>query len=226
MSHRRRRRAPTRSSAAPGRRRRHRRSGQPSARRLKLLLRSKVVHRRIADRAVLGGLRDLRRGAGTGGPVRHRPAAAISQSPSGDHWFGTDRLGRDVMSRVIVGARDILIVAPIATVLATVIGTALGSRDGVLPRRRRQHLEPLHRRLPGPADRDHRHAGDRVTRDRRRWTVIIVIAVVFAPLIARTVRAAVLQEREMEYVVGGAAAQRTDVVHPVRRDPPQRDGVR
>ena len=33
-----------------------------------------------------------------------------------------------------------------------------------------------------------------------RWTVIVVIGLVFAPVIARTVRAAVLQEREMEYV--------------------------
>ena len=36
-------------------------------------------------------------------------------APSADHWFGTDKLGRDVFSRVIVGARDILIVAPLAT---------------------------------------------------------------------------------------------------------------
>jgi ABC-type dipeptide/oligopeptide/nickel transport systems, permease components len=46
--------------------------------------------------------------------------------PDGTHWFGTDQLGRDVFSRVIVGARDILTIAPLATLLGTVAGTALG----------------------------------------------------------------------------------------------------
>ena len=39
--------------------------------------------------------------------------------PSAAHWFGTDQLGRDVFSRVLMGARDILIVAPLATLLGT-----------------------------------------------------------------------------------------------------------
>ncbi|MGH7103104.1 MAG: ABC transporter permease, partial [Acetobacteraceae bacterium] len=43
--------------------------------------------------------------------------------PSLVHWFGTDQLGRDVFSRTIVGARDILAVAPLATLLGTVLGT-------------------------------------------------------------------------------------------------------
>jgi peptide/nickel transport system permease protein len=46
--------------------------------------------------------------------------------PSLEHWFGTDQLGRDVLSRVIVGARDILTIAPLATLISTVLGTALG----------------------------------------------------------------------------------------------------
>ncbi|MFL6685157.1 ABC transporter permease, partial [Paraburkholderia graminis] len=46
--------------------------------------------------------------------------------PDHTHWFGTDQLGRDVFSRVIVGARDILTIAPLATLLGTATGTALG----------------------------------------------------------------------------------------------------
>ena len=63
-------------------------------------------------------------------PFATEPAERASQPPSTEHWFGTDRLGRDVFSRVIVGARDILIVAPAATLLGTVLGTALGLLTG------------------------------------------------------------------------------------------------
>jgi peptide/nickel transport system permease protein len=119
--------------------------------------------------------------------------------PSADNWFGTDKLGRDVFSRVITGARDILIVAPLATILATVLGTALGlvtgyfrgAVDDVLSRIIEAFLA-----LPviimgllitvalGPS----------------RTTLILIIGFLFAPIISRTVRAAVLTERELEYV--------------------------
>ena len=46
--------------------------------------------------------------------------------PDRAHWFGTDQLGRDVFSRVVVGARDILTIAPLATLVGTVAGTAVG----------------------------------------------------------------------------------------------------
>jgi peptide/nickel transport system permease protein len=52
------------------------------------------------------------------------------KAPSGSHLFGTDQLGRDVFSRVIAGARDILTVAPAAALLGTILGTALGLVTG------------------------------------------------------------------------------------------------
>ena len=61
----------------------------------------------------------------------HDPLAqqllAVNAPPSAAHWFGTDLLGRDVFSRVIAGAQAILIIAPLATLLGAVLGTALGS---------------------------------------------------------------------------------------------------
>ncbi len=135
--------------------------------------------------------------------VPHDPFAqnleSINQAPSGAHWFGTDQLGRDMFSRVITGARDILITAPLATLLGTVLGTVLGLFMGYF----RGPVDDVTSRfveaflaLPlvvtgilgvialGPSD----------------GTLIIVIGIVFAPLIARTVRAAVLQERDLDYV--------------------------
>ena len=47
-------------------------------------------------------------------------------SPRVDHWFGTDIIGRDVFSRVIVGARNILLIAPVAAGLSIIAGTILG----------------------------------------------------------------------------------------------------
>ena len=42
-------------------------------------------------------------------------AADARQAPSARHWFGVDRLGRDVFSRVLLGARDILSLAGLGT---------------------------------------------------------------------------------------------------------------
>lgn len=120
--------------------------------------------------------------------------------PSAAHWFGTDQLGRDVFSRVVVGARDILTVAPLATGLGVLGGVLLGLATGyfhglvddVLSR-----LIDAMLALPlviiallalaaiGPSG----------------LAVATVIGIVFAPLIARTVRAAVLEQSALDYVV-------------------------
>src|SRR5580658_1547111 len=124
---------------------------------------------------------------------------ATNAAPSGAHWFGTDPLGRDVLSRLIVGARDILIIGPLATILGTVLGTALGLAMGYLG----GAFDLIAGRiveavlaLPsfiiaflflvavGPST----------------GAVIVVIGFVFTPLIARTVRAAVLTERNLDYL--------------------------
>lgn len=48
-------------------------------------------------------------------------------SPSSDYWFGTDNLGRDLFSRIWVGARASLIIALLATALKLIIGTVYGA---------------------------------------------------------------------------------------------------
>jgi len=53
-------------------------------------------------------------------------AGAMLQSPSLTHWFGTDRLGRDVFSRTLLGGREAMLIATVATVIAMVWGSTLG----------------------------------------------------------------------------------------------------
>jgi peptide/nickel transport system permease protein len=133
----------------------------------------------------------------------HDPLAqsllARNSAPSGAHLLGTDSLGRDILSRVIVGARDILLISPLATLLGTVLGTVLGLVmgyfggivDTVLGRVVEAVLA-----LPvvivaflfivavGPSS----------------FTLIVVIGLIFTPLIARTVRTAVLVEGHQDYL--------------------------
>jgi peptide/nickel transport system permease protein len=52
------------------------------------------------------------------------------ESPSSEHWFGTDGLGRDVLSRVILGARVTIPLALLLVILAMTIGAVLGSIAG------------------------------------------------------------------------------------------------
>jgi peptide/nickel transport system permease protein len=121
------------------------------------------------------------------------------RAPSAEHLFGTDRLGRDVLSRVIAGARGIIVVAPLATLIGTVAGTALGLVTGYfggIVDESLMRLVDAFLALPlvilgllflvalGPSNA----------------AVILVIGIVFTPIIARTVRAAVLAERGQEYI--------------------------
>jgi peptide/nickel transport system permease protein len=124
---------------------------------------------------------------------------ANNAGPSGAHWFGTDQLGRDVLSRVITGARTILLVTPLATILGTVLGTALGLLMGY---------------FGGATDLIVGRIIEAVLAlpfviiaflfvvsvGASTGALIVVIGFVFTPLIARTVRAAVLAERHLDYL--------------------------
>jgi len=51
---------------------------------------------------------------------------ALLQAPSGDHWFGTDNVGRDTYSRVIYGARLALYIGLLGVVSPMIIGLTIG----------------------------------------------------------------------------------------------------
>ena len=68
---------------------------------------------------------------GTVDPQSLSPVQRLKQ-PSGEHWFGTDMLGRDVYSRVIYGARISLAVGIAVAILSIVVGLAIGLVTGFL----------------------------------------------------------------------------------------------
>ncbi len=53
-------------------------------------------------------------------------------APSALHWFGTDEMGRDILSRIIYGARVSLIIGLVVIVIAGGIGTLVGATAGYL----------------------------------------------------------------------------------------------
>jgi peptide/nickel transport system permease protein len=123
----------------------------------------------------------------------------VREPPSLDHWFGTDNLGRDVFSRVVLGARDVLALAGAGTLAAVVLGTTIGLVSGYYG----GWLDEILMRffdsvlsLPalllallllgslGPS----------------RNSVLVVITVVYTPIVARVVRSVVLSVKTKEFV--------------------------
>jgi peptide/nickel transport system permease protein len=119
--------------------------------------------------------------------------------PSSQYPFGTDQLGRDVLSRVITGARSTMEIAPAATLFAVVAGTAIGLMlgyfggwfDDIFSRVIDAFLA-----IPGIIFLIAVITGLGTSVP----TLIITIGVAFTPIIARTVRAAVLAEAGQDYV--------------------------
>jgi peptide/nickel transport system permease protein len=123
-----------------------------------------------------------------------------SAKPSWEHPFGTDTNGRDVFSRVLAGSRDILVIAPAATLIGTVLGTTIGLVSGYL----RGVVDDVISRfvdavLSLPLIVTAILIVTAVGRSDR-WVVIMIIGLIFTPVVSRTVRAAVLAETELDYV--------------------------
>lgn len=132
-------------------------------------------------------------------------------APNGDHWFGTDQIGRDILSRVMMGARDLLLVAPIAAVLAIIAGSILGMVMGYY----RGWVDNIFSRvveaflalpvvlvgiLVLTLSRESSLL-QALSFDSRNILIIYVVALLFTPIVARTVRSTVLSERDLDYVV-------------------------
>ncbi len=59
-----------------------------------------------------------------------KPTGKFSQPPSAEHWLGTDKIGRDMLSRILYAMRVSLLVGFLATLISTAIGVILGLVSG------------------------------------------------------------------------------------------------
>jgi peptide/nickel transport system permease protein len=121
------------------------------------------------------------------------------QPPSAAHWFGTDHLGRDVFSRILLGAGDILTLSGLGTLLAVISGTAFGLfsgyRGGLFDEILMRLFDSL---LAMPALLLSLLLLG--TLGPSRSSVLIVIIVVYTPIVARVVRSVVLAVKNKGFV--------------------------
>jgi peptide/nickel transport system permease protein len=132
----------------------------------------------------------------------HDPFASkfgVKIPPGAANPFGTDQLGRDVLSRVMVGARDVLIVSPLAAIISVSSGTILGLMAGYI---RGVLDEAIGRIMEAILSIPVVMIGLLVltTLGSSTPVMIMTVAVLFTPIVFRTVRTAVLGEAQLDYV--------------------------
>ncbi|MCU1344084.1 MAG: transporter permease [Acidimicrobiia bacterium] len=145
-------------------------------------------------------------------------AANFRRAPSGSHWFGTDKTGRDVFSRCVYGARMTLLITVAAIAVAIVVATALG----VLAGYRRGRVDgavsagtdvllafpPVILLLFLTASFDGRHWGG--FDFTRKWLVVAGLILVAIPHLVRVIRASTMVEAGQDYVTAARAIGATD----------------
>lgn len=125
------------------------------------------------------------------------------QSPRAAHWFGTDELGRDVFSRVVFGARYSLGIGALVVLISMVCGVLLGLAAGYF------------RRLDGPVMRlvDAMMSFPDIllaialvaVLGASMANVVLALAIVYTPRVARVVRASTLVVRELLFIEAARA---------------------
>jgi peptide/nickel transport system permease protein len=130
---------------------------------------------------------------------------AVNEAPTAEHWLGTDQFGRDVLARIIYGARTSLILGLLAPALAAIIGTALGVSGayfGGWPDRVLGRVVDLLLAFPALL------LGILVAAALSSgfWSMVAVLTIAFAPRFARIARASTLTLRNEPFIEAAIAA--------------------
>jgi ABC-type dipeptide/oligopeptide/nickel transport system permease subunit len=137
-------------------------------------------------------------------------------SPSSDHWFGTDKGGRDMYARIVVGARRSLFVGIWALVVATILGTAVGVVSGYFGRWVdtivQRFMDALQSFPPLIAlilivSINPLTSGDKSS----LLMTAVILGLVGIPSVQRITRGVVLSTREQQYVEAGRVIGATDL---------------
>ncbi len=124
---------------------------------------------------------------------------ARMKPPSAEHWFGTDELGRDIVSRVVWGARPSLMVGFVSVAIATVVGTLFGLLAGYLG----ESVDALIMRVMDIVLSFPLLLLALVVLSlfgQSLWNIMLAVAIASVPQYARVVRASVLSVKRLEYV--------------------------
>ncbi|MFC9489812.1 ABC transporter permease [Streptomyces hydrogenans] len=124
---------------------------------------------------------------------------AASQGPSGAHWFGTDSLGRDILSRVLTGARLSLTASALIVLISAFLGTTLAIfsawHGGWVDRMVNRFLNVMFS-VPGILVAVLASA----IFGAGFWAPVLALGIVYMPYMARVVRSVAIRERQRPYV--------------------------
>ncbi|CAH1668576.1 ABC transporter permease [Chelatococcus asaccharovorans] len=130
-------------------------------------------------------------------PLRSNARMRLT-APNETYWFGTDHFGRDILSRVMVGARISLAIGAMTVVLTGITGTIVGAVAGFFPRLDNPIMRLMDALMAFPsivlAMVVSAVLGASLT------NVVIALSIATMPHTARIVRASVLVGRELDYV--------------------------
>jgi peptide/nickel transport system permease protein len=126
-------------------------------------------------------------------------SSMVLQTPSLAHLMGTDNFGRDILARVIYGARNMITLTGVATVLAVLIGTVIGLAIGY---------------IGGWIDEIVNRLFDSLlalpafllsllllgSLGASRGTILVAIVILYTPIVARVVRSVVLDLKTKSYI--------------------------
>jgi peptide/nickel transport system permease protein len=129
--------------------------------------------------------------------------------PSIDHLLGTDEFGRDVLSRVVAGARSIIWISFVGTALGITMGTIVGMTSGYIGGKTDQIIMrgvDVLLAFPGlllallVINLGVQRIGIDLWPSKESWLVIITIGVAFMPANSRVIRSAALAIKPLEFV--------------------------